>query len=81
MVLNEPKPGHATLSPFLACETTTSKNASTVRSASAFEVPAFSATASINSALVMLVLYLLLLGTKLTHIPVRAHAQSKHSSS
>jgi len=36
-VLNEPKPGHATLSPFLAFATTVSKKAPIVRSASAFE--------------------------------------------
>ena len=40
-VLNEPKPGHATFSPFLAEATTSSKNEPIVRSASAFDTPAF----------------------------------------
>lgn len=52
-VLNEPKPGQATLSPFIADETTRSKNSAIVRSASAFDTPAFCDTASINSALVI----------------------------
>ena len=52
-VLNEPKPGQATLSPFIADETTRSKNSEIVRSASAFDTPAFCDTASINSALVI----------------------------
>ena len=52
VVLNEPKPGHATFSPDFATDTTWSKNAPSVRSASAFETPAASATASISSALV-----------------------------
>jgi len=49
-VLNEPKPGQATLSPFIADETTRSKNSAIVRSASALDTPAFCDTASINSA-------------------------------
>jgi hypothetical protein len=53
-VLNEPKPGHATLLPCLADETTSSKNSEIVRSASAFDTPAFCDTASINSALVII---------------------------
>jgi len=56
VVLNEPKPGHATFSPFVVVETTTSKNAATVRSASALVTFAFSATASMSSALVIFVL-------------------------
>src|SRR6056297_2365636 len=52
VVLNEPKPGQATFSPFLVASTTWSKNAPRVRSASALETPAASATASISSALV-----------------------------
>jgi hypothetical protein len=52
-VLNEPKPGQATLSPFIADEMTRSKNSAIVRSASAFDTPAFCDTASINSALVI----------------------------
>lgn len=52
-VLNEPKPGHATLSPLIADETTRSKNSAIVRSASALDTPAFCDTASINSALVI----------------------------
>jgi hypothetical protein len=53
VVLNEPKPGQATLSPFFVDETTWSKKAPIVRSASAFDTPADSATASTSSALVM----------------------------
>jgi hypothetical protein len=79
VVLNEPKPGHATLSPALARETTTSKNASTVRSASAFDVLACSATASISSALVMLVLYLLGTGTKVSAYPTTRAALKQAS--
>jgi hypothetical protein len=52
-VLNEPKPGHATLSPPLAAETTWSKKAPRVFSASALLTPAEPATASISSAFVM----------------------------
>ena len=52
-VLNEPKPGQATLSPLIADEMTRSKNSAIVRSASAFDTPAFCDTASINSALVI----------------------------
>jgi len=58
-VLNEPKPGQATLSPFIADETTRSKNSAIVRSASAFDIPAFCDTASINSALVISLPYFL----------------------
>ena len=53
VVLNEPKPGHATLSPFLVVATTVSKKAPIVRSASALDTPAASATASMSSALVI----------------------------
>jgi len=35
VVLNEPKPGHATFSPFVVVETTTSKNAANVTKADA----------------------------------------------
>ena len=41
VVLNEPKPGHATLSPLFVVSTTSSKNAAIVRSASALETSAF----------------------------------------
>lgn len=58
-VLNEPKPGQATLSPFIADEMTRSKNSAIVRSASAFDTPAFCDTASINSALVISLPYFL----------------------
>src|SRR5205814_2484884 len=53
-VANEPKPGHVTLSPFIAVLFTSVKNASRTRSASVFETPARFATASSNSAFVML---------------------------
>ena len=53
-VLNEPKPGQATLSPPLAALVTISKKAPTVRSASALLTSALFAIASISSALVML---------------------------
>ena len=53
VVLNEPKPGQATLSPFFVALVTWSKNAPRVRSASAFDTSADFATASISSALVM----------------------------
>src|SRR5690606_33830295 len=51
-VLQEPNPGQATFSPFLALLTTASKNAPIVRSASALVTPAAFATPSISSALV-----------------------------
>src|SRR5690606_19913614 len=53
VTLNEPKPGHETLSPFLAVLTTVSNRAATVRSASALDTPACEATASMSSALVI----------------------------
>ena len=52
-VLNEPKPGHATLSPFFAALVTVSKKAPMVFSASVLVTPAALATASISSALVI----------------------------
>jgi len=53
VVLNEPKPGHATFSPFLVEATIRSKNAARVRSASAFEHSAAFYTSSMSSAFVI----------------------------
>ncbi|CAB4560677.1 unannotated protein [freshwater metagenome] len=55
VVLNEPKPGHATFSPFLVEATTRSKKAVSVRSASALVHSACFATSSMSSALVIVV--------------------------
>jgi hypothetical protein len=53
VVLNEPKPGHATLSPDLADDVTMSKKELSTRSASPFETPALPATLSKSSLLLM----------------------------
>jgi hypothetical protein len=58
VVLNEPKPGHATFSPFIVEATTRSKKAVRVRSASAFVHSDAFDISSMSSAFVIVVFLL-----------------------
>jgi ABC-type methionine transport system permease subunit len=75
VVLNEPKPGHATFSPFIVEATTRSKKAVRVRSASAFVHSAAFDISSMSSAFVIVV-FLLGIGVVLQSEPLQTQKAS-----